>query len=217
MEDNERTDIFIESKSRRFPEYLEKLEKEAIEDDVPIIRKDSQRLLRFLVCLKNPSSILEIGTAVGFSSLLMAEYAKTDCRITTIENYGPRIEKAKKNLSEFDKDKKITLIEGDAGEVIKELEGKYDMIFLDGPKGQYESYLDDLLRLLPVGGLLITDNIFKEGEIIESRFAVTRRNRTIHSRMREYLLRLKDEEVLENVILPTGDGMTLSVKKREMQ
>lgn len=215
MEDEERIDIFIDSKSRRFPEYLEELEKEAIKDDVPIIRKDSQRLLRFLMCFKEPKEILEIGTAVGFSSLLMAEYTDKDCHITTIENYEPRIEKAKKNFECFDKDRKITLVEGDAKEEIKKLEGPYDVIFLDGPKGQYEAYLDDLLRLLKVGGLLITDNIFKEGEILESRFAVTRRNRTIHARMRDYLLRLKDEEILENVILPTGDGMTLSVKKRE--
>lgn len=217
MEDEERIDIFIDSKSRKFPEYLETLEREAIKDEVPIIRKDSQRLLRFLMCLKEPETILEIGTAVGFSALLMAEYTNENCRITTIENYEPRIKKAEENFEKHDKTGKITLLKGDAKEEIKKLEGSFDIIFLDGPKGQYEAYLDDLLRLLKIGGLLITDNIFKEGEILESRFAVTRRNRTIHARMRDYLLRLRDEEILENVILPTGDGMTLSVKKREMR
>lgn len=213
MFDEERIEVFARTHSRGFAEYLEDLEQQAIKNDIPIIRKDTQELLRVLLALKKPKRILEIGTAVGFSSLLMAEYTEPECSITTIENYPPRIEEAKKNFGEFDKDKKITLLEGDAKEIIHNLEGVYDVIFLDGPKGQYENYLDDLLRLLPSGGLLITDNILKDGEILESRFAVTRRNRTIHSRMRDYLIRLRDEEILENVILPTGDGMTLSVKK----
>ncbi len=213
MFEEERIESFLRAFSKGFPEYIEELEEKAKAADIPIIRKDTQELLRVLLSLKKPKKILEIGTAVGFSSLLMAEYTEDDCKITTIENYPPRIEEAKINFSKFDKKGKINFLEGDAGEIIKNMQDEYDLIFLDGPKGQYENYLDDLLRMLPSGGLLITDNILKEGEIVESRFAVTRRNRTIHSRMREYLLRLRDEEILENVILPTGDGMTLSVKK----
>lgn len=213
MFEEERIESFLRALSKGFPEYIEELEEKAKAADIPIIRKDTQELLRVLLSLKKPKKILEIGTAVGFSSLLMAEYTEDDCKITTIENYPPRIEEAKNNFSKFDKKGKINFLEGDAGEIIKNMQDEYDLIFLDGPKGQYENYLDDLLRMLPSGGLLITDNILKEGEIVESRFAVTRRNRTIHSRMREYLLRLRDEEILENVILPTGDGMTLSVKK----
>lgn len=213
MFEEERIESFLRAFSKGFPEYIEELEEKAKAADIPIIRKDTQELLRVLLSLKKPRKILEIGTAVGFSSLLMAEYTEDDCKITTIENYPPRIEEAKNNFSKFDKKGKINFLEGDAGEIIKNMQDEYDLIFLDGPKGQYENYLDDLLRMLPSGGLLITDNILKEGEIVESRFAVTRRNRTIHSRMREYLLRLRDEEILENVILPTGDGMTLSVKK----
>lgn len=213
MFEEERIESFLRAFSKGFPEYIEELEEKAKAADIPIIRKDTQELLRVLLSLKKPKKILEIGTAVGFSSLLMAEYTEDDCKITTIENYPPRIEEAKNNFSKFDKKGKIIFLEGDAGEIIKNMQDEYDLIFLDGPKGQYENYLDDLLRMLPSGGLLITDNILKEGEIVESRFAVTRRNRTIHSRMREYLLRLRDEEILENVILPTGDGMTLSVKK----
>lgn len=213
MFEEERIESFLRAFSKGFPEYIEELEEKAKAADIPIIRKDTQELLRVLLSLKKPKKILEIGTAVGFSSLLMAEYTEDDCKITTIENYPPRIEEAKNNFSKLDKKGKINFLEGDAGEIIKNMQDEYDLIFLDGPKGQYENYLDDLLRMLPSGGLLITDNILKEGEIVESRFAVTRRNRTIHSRMREYLLRLRDEEILENVILPTGDGMTLSVKK----
>ena len=214
--DEERAEVFIRAHSKGFPEYLEVLEKEARQQDVPVIRKGTQELLRFLLCLKRPKNILEIGTAVGFSTLLMAEYTGADTKITTIENYAPRIEKAKKNFAAYDKDGRINLIEGDAGEVLKSLDDKYDLIFLDGPKGQYEAYLDDILRLLPEGGLLITDNIFKEGDILESRYAVERRDRTIHARMRDFLLRLRDEESLESVILSSGDGATLSVKKQDI-
>ena len=211
--DEERSEVFIRAHSREFPAYLEELEKEAKEQDVPVIRKGTQELLRFLLCLKNPVRILEIGTAVGFSSLLMAEYTKENCSITTVENYAPRIEEAKKNFEKYDKNKKIKILEGDAGEILSKLEGKYDFIFLDGPKGQYEAYLDDILRIMDYKALLVTDNIFKEGDVLESRYALERRDRTIHSRMREFLLRLRDEESLESVILSNGDGATLSVKK----
>lgn len=211
--DEERAEVFIRAHSREFPAYLEELEREAKEQDVPIIRKGTQELLRFLLCMKNPVRILEIGTAVGFSSLLMAEYSKENCSITTVENYAPRIKEAKKNFEKYDKNKKIKLLEGDAGEILSKLEGKYDFIFLDGPKGQYEAYLDDILRIMDYRALLVTDNIFKEGDVLESRYALERRDRTIHSRMREFLLRLRDEESLESVILSNGDGATLSVKK----
>ena len=214
--DEERAEVFIRAHSKGFPEYLEVLEKEARQQDVPVIRKGTQELLRFLLCLKRPKNILEIGTAVGFSTLLMAEYTGADTKITTIENYAPRIEKAKKNFAAYDKDGRINLIEGDAGEVLKSLDDKYDLIFLDGPKGQYEAYLDDILRLMSEGALLVTDNIFKEGDILESRYAVERRDRTIHARMRDFLLRLRDEELLESVILSSGDGATLSVKKQDI-
>ncbi len=210
--DEERTEIFIRAYSKDFPEYLLMLEKEAKEQDVPIIRKGTQELLRFLLRMKKPENILEIGTAVGFSSLLMAEYVPDSAKITTIENYPPRIEAAKKNFDMYDKSDRIKLLEGDAGEILKSLDTRFDFIFLDGPKGQYESYIDDIIRLMKKDALLVTDNIFKEGDILESRFALERRDRTIHSRMREFLIRLRDEESLENVILSSGDGMTLSVK-----
>ena len=214
MEINEeRAEVFIEAHSKGFAPFIESLEEEAKQHEIPIIRKGTQELLRFLLCMKKPKNVLEIGTAVGFSSLLMAEYSSDDCKITTIENYPPRIEEARKNFDKYDTGKKIKLIEGDAGEVLKNLNDKYDLIFLDGPKGQYESYLEDILRLMNKDALLVTDNIFKEGDILESRYAVERRDRTIHSRMREFLVRLQNEESLESIILPSGDGMTLSIKK----
>ena len=199
----------------RGSEALHMIEKEAIRDDVPIIRKESGELLRILLQIKKPEKILEVGAAIGFSSVFMGENTDNNTHITTIENYPPRIERAKVNIALAGMEDKITLISGDAAEVLKELSGSWDFIFMDAAKGQYIHFLPDILRLLAPGGLLISDNVLQDGDIIESRFAVTRRNRTIHARMREYLYELKHHPELETVILPVGDGVTLSTKKEE--
>ena len=163
--------------------------------------------------MQKPKRILEVGTAVGFSAILMAEYNPYPCEIVTIDNYEKRIPIARENFVRAGKEKQITLIEGDATEVLKTLDEPFDMIFMDAAKGQYINFMPDILRLLAPGGLLVSDNVLQDGDIIESRFAVTRRNRTIHARMREYLYELKHHPQLETVILPVGDGVTLSVKK----
>lgn len=205
---------FINSFERGNTAFLDKLEKYSKENNVPVIRKEMQGLLKFLLAMKRPVSILEVGTAVGFSALLMAEYAPEDCHITTIEKYEKRIPLAKENFEKAGKEDKITLLEGDAMQILKELEGSYDFIFMDAAKGQYIHFLPDILRLMPEGGLLVSDNVLQEGDIIESRYAVTRRNRTIHARMREYLYELKHNDALETAILPVGDGVTVSVKRK---
>ena len=179
---------------------------------MPVIRKEMQSFLKSMLALKRPERILEVGTAVGFSALLMEEYNPVPCLITTIENYEKRIPIAQANFKRAGKEKEITLIPGDATEVLKTLEDPYDFLFMDAAKGQYINFLPDILRLLSPGGLLISDNVLQDGDIIESRFAVTRRNRTIHARMREYLYELKHHPELETVILPVGDGVTLSTK-----
>jgi len=191
------------------------LEQEAKRDYVPIIRKDMQNLLRFLLRLKRPLKILEVGTAVGFSALLMAENTSEECQITTIENYEKRIPIAKDNFKRDNMEHRITLLEGDATEILKELDGSYDFIFMDAAKGQYLNFLPDLLRLLAEDGMLVSDNVLQDGDLMESRYAVTRRNRTIHSRMRDYLYELKNNPMLETVILPVGDGVTVSIKVSE--
>lgn len=189
------------------------IEKEALADNVPIIRKEMGNLLKVLIALKQPSSILEVGTAVGYSSILMSENMPQGCTITTIENYEKRIPVARENFKRAGKENVINLIEGNAAEVLKDLKGCYDMIFMDAAKGQYISFLPDILRLMPKGGLLISDNVLQEGEIVQSRYGVTRRNRTIHSRMREYIYVLTHSEELVTSIVPIGDGITLSVKR----
>lgn len=174
-----------------------------------------QSLLKFLLAFSKPKKILEVGTAIGFSALLMSEYGPEDCHITTIEKYEKRIPVAKENFRRGGAENRITLLEGDATDILKELDDTYDMIFMDAAKGQYIHFLPDILRLLAPGGLLVSDNVLQDGDIIESRFAVTRRNRTIHARMRDYLYELKHHPDLETVILPVGDGVTLSVKSHD--
>ena len=210
---DERLTAYINSLDTENPGYLNELEAYAKETDVPIIRREMQSLLRVLFALNRPRQILEVGTAIGFSALFMSEYAPEDCHITTIEKYEKRIPLAKENFKKAGKENRITLLEGDATEILARLEGSYDFIFMDAAKGQYIHFLPDVLRLLRQGGVLVSDNVLQDGDIIESRFAVTRRNRTIHARMREYLYELKHNEALETVILTLGDGTAISVKK----
>ncbi|MCM1464573.1 MAG: O-methyltransferase [Bacteroidales bacterium] len=212
---DERMSAFIDLQDKGNPPFLDEIEKYAKEDNIPIIRKSTQVLLKFLLAYAKPKRILEVGTAIGFSALLMSEYAPEDCHITTIEKYEKRIPAARENFARAKKEGRITLLEGDAAEILKELEPFYDFIFMDAAKGQYIHFLPEILRLLSPGGLLVSDNVLQEGDIIESRFAVTRRDRTIHSRMREYLYELSHHPQLETCILPVGDGVTLSTKCEE--
>lgn len=214
---DERIVTFINSLDTKNSELLETIEREARADDVPIIRREMQSFLKVLLLLKKPANILEVGTAVGFSALLMSEYIPAGSRITTIENYGKRIPVARNNFRRAGKEDRITLIEGDAAEVLKTLEGPYDFIFMDAAKGQYIHFLPEIMRLLPPGGCLVSDNVMQDGDVIESRFAVERRNRTIHARMREYLYELKHHEKLETSVIPLGDGVAVSVKKDEKE
>ena len=214
---DERMITFINSLETENSEILEAIEREALDSYVPIIRKEMQSFLKVLLTIQKPMSILEVGTAVGFFALLMSENAPDGCEITTIENYEKRIPIARENFRRAGRESQITLIEGDAFEVMKDLAGCYDFIFMDAAKGQYIHYLPEVMRLLKEGGTLVSDNVLQDGDIIESRFAVERRNRTIHSRMREYLYELKHHEMLVTSILPLGDGVAVSVKKQSIK
>lgn len=213
---DERLLTYLNSLESSNGELLDTIEQEALADDVPIIRKDMQGFLKFLLAVRQPERMLEVGCAVGFSALLMAQWNPADCEITTIENWQPRIPVARNNFLRAGRQEQITLIEGDAGEVLPQLlaEGRhFDWIFMDAAKGQYPVLLPAAVELLEPDGILVTDNVLFDGEIIESRYAVTRRNRTIHKRMREYLYTLKRHEQLTTAVLPVGDGAAVSVKK----
>lgn len=209
---DERLVTFINSFDSGNTEELEQIEKEAIETYVPIIRKEMQNFLKMLLAMKKPARILEVGTAIGFSAILMAEYNPAECQIITIENYEKRIPIARENFKRVGKEQQITLLEGDAAEVLKTIEEPFDFIFMDAAKGQYIHFMPEVLRLLKKDGILVSDNVLQDGDIIESRYVVTRRNRTIHKRMRDYLYQLTHHEELVTSILPIGDGITISVK-----
>ena len=213
MNVDERMTAYIRSLDHGENEYIRTLEQGALNDRVPIIRKETAALLRVLLTMKKPKRLLEVGAAVGFSSIFMSEYAGASCKITTIENYEPRIVKARENIKNAGKQEQITLLEGDAADILKTLEPPYDFIFMDAAKGQYMHFFPQIMRLLEDGGVLVSDNVLQDGDIVQSRYAVTRRNRTIHSRMREYLWELTHNDALETVVLPVGDGVTISTKK----
>ena len=210
---DERMTTYIHSLESPESEIIETIEREALETYVPIIRKETQSFLKVLLLMKKPMKILEVGTAIGFSSILMSEYMPEGAHITTIEKYEKRIPIARENFKRAGKEDKITLLEGDALEIMQSLDETYDMIFMDAAKGQYIRYMPEAMRLLAVDGLLVSDNVLQDGDVIESRFAVERRNRTIHSRMREYLYELKHNDSLQTSILPLGDGVAISIKK----
>lgn len=209
---DERLVTYINSLDRGNTPVLDEIEKEALSDFVPIIRKEMQSFLKLLLAMQKPMRILEVGTAVGFSAVLMAEYAPKGCQIVTIENYEKRIPIAKANFERAGKQEQITLLEGDATEILPQLEGQFDMIFMDAAKGQYINFMPQVLRLLKTGGVLVSDNVLQDGDIIESHYIVERRNRTIYKRMREYLYELTHSDELVTAVMPIGDGITVSTK-----
>jgi predicted O-methyltransferase YrrM len=211
----ERMAVYINSLDQGNGAFLDELERQALKDEVPIIRQDMQSFLKTLLAIHRPKRILEVGTAVGFSALLMAQNTEPDCHITTIEKYEKRILQARQNFARAGMDGRITLLEGDALAIMETLTESYDLIFMDAAKGQYIHFLPQALRLLRRGGVLISDNVLQDGDIIESHYAVERRNRTIYKRMREYLYVLKHTEGLLTSIVPVGDGAAVTVKQQE--
>lgn len=212
MMNQERLTDYIHSLDCGHGVLCDRIAKEARESFVPIIRRETATFLQTMIAAARPVRILEVGTAVGYSALLMAQRMPKEAHITTIENYQPRIPVAREHFRLAGMEERITLIEGDAGSVLKTLPGTFDFIFMDAAKGQYIHWLPDVLSLMKPGTVLFSDNVLQDGDIIESRFAVERRNRTIHSRMREYLYTVTHMEVLQTSIIPIGDGVALSVR-----
>ncbi len=211
---NDRIVSYIQSLEKEGGSILTEIEREAIVDNVPIIRKEVESFLRVLLLMKKPKKILELGTAIGYSAILMSECIGENCKIDTIENYEKRIPIAKANIKKANLEDRIRLFEGDALEIMATLKSEeYDFVFMDAAKAQYINFLPEAIRLLTKDGVLVSDNVLQEGDLIESRYAITRRDRTIHSRMREFLYEVKNRSDLETTIVTIGDGMTVSVKK----
>ena len=233
---NENIVDYINSLEGELPEHIVRIMKEALADDVPIIRRETMTLIKYLLKSHKPKRILEVGAAVGFSSILMSEYLEEGASIITIERMEERIRKAKENIAATKKEDVITLLEGDATQILEDLvngntthldilpidmdnrqtegsfSGEFDFIFMDAAKGQYMNFFPNIMKLLKPGGILLTDNVLQDGAVAKSRFGVIRRDRTIHSRMREYLYTLTHMEELNTIVLPVGDGVTISTK-----
>ena len=197
---DERLVTYINSLDTGNTRILDAVEREALDSYVPIIRKEMQSFLKLLLAMTKPKRIL------------MAEYDPVPCEIVTIENYEKRIPIARENFKRAGKEEQITLLEGDAAEILPTLTEPFDLIFMDAAKGQYIHFMPDILRLLKTGGTLVSDNVLQDGDIIESHYAVIRRNRTIYKRMREYLYELTHRKDLVTAVLPVGDGITVSTK-----
>lgn len=215
MDKKERISQFIQSFLPERNAFLERVRKEALSEAVPILREETAALLRVCLKTKDKPRILELGTAVGYSALVMMDAIEGEGEIVTVENFPPRIEKAKENFGASPYKDKICLMEGDGAEILEELLEKkeqFSFIFLDAAKAQYPLWFPSLLKLLSSGGILFCDNILQGELLLESHFYLERRQRTIHKRMREFLRLLQREKSLETSILPIGDGVSLSIK-----
>lgn len=180
----------------------------------PIIKPEVADFMKVILTIQKPKEILEIGTAVGYSAMLMSEFLEEEGKITTIERFPYMSEIAKKNIKRASLEDKIEIIEGDAAQVLTTLEEeKYDVVFMDCAKGQYINFLPDCIRVLKPGGILITDNVLHKGTVAKSRYLIDRRQRTTHARLREFLYTITHHEGLRSSVIPIGDGVALSYKK----
>ena len=194
---------------------IEEIRAEAKRNYIPIIKRDTESFLKFVLKMQNPGSILEIGCAVGYSAAVMLE--NSDADIVTVEKMPERVEEAKRNIKYADFESRASILEGDAGEILKSLADKgekFDFIFMDAAKAQYITWLPVVKKLLKESGMIFSDNCLQEGDLAESSFAIRKRDKTIHKRMREYIYLLLHDETLESWIFSIGDGVLLSRSRR---
>ena len=190
---------------------LKELEEKALKEYIPIISPEVAQLIKLLSEITGAKKILEIGSAIGYSSILFAGFSD-DMRITTIEMDEERAKEAEENICRGGMDKKITLLKGNALTVMDQIAESFDIVFVDAAKGQYNNFLPKCLKLLKKGGLLISDNILYRGTVAETGF-IPRKHRTIIVNMKEYLKKLSEDEDLTTSIIPIGDGVAVSLKK----
>ncbi len=210
----DRVSSFIKSYIKDDEGLLGEIYSRALADKVPVMRPETRELIKTQLLLKKPLNILEVGTAVGYSALYMSQYISCEARITTIELDEERVKTAQQNINAAGKSNQIQIIQGDAAFVLKTLDTAcYDFAFVDAAKGQYINYLPDVKRIVAKDGVIISDNILQDGEVLESHFVVEKRNRTIHDRMREYLYAITHDDELATSILSVADGVAISIKQ----
>ncbi|MGH4125151.1 MAG: O-methyltransferase [Clostridium sp.] len=191
---------------------LEDLENFALENRVPIVQKETAKFLELMITMNRPKKILELGTAIGYSAILMNLTLGGLSEITTIERDEKMIEFAKANIEKYGLQNKITILQGDCLEILENLKGEYDMIFMDAGKGHYNHFLPHCLRLLKKQGVLIADNVLFRG-MVASKELATRRKVTIIKRMKSYLELVSNNDELITSVIPMGDGISVTVRK----
>ena len=206
---------FMRTQQKKLPGELGKLEEEAHVAEVPVIPHETVVFLKFLLGQIQPERILEIGAAIGFSSSVMATTIGENAHVTTIDRFDVMIEKAKKNYERLGLTDKVTLLEGQAAEILPTLEGPYDFIFMDSAKSKYIEFLPECLRLLRKGGVLMVDDIFQGGTILLPDEEIPRGKRAIHRKLNEFLRVVMNHPDLTSTILPLGDGVILMTKEAE--
>ena len=205
---------YLREKTLHTDSLLLELEKYAQENSVPIVEPETARFISVITQLKQPQKVLEVGCAIGYSAILMAKIMPKDGMFETVEYNSDMVRIATENIKKAELSDKIKVIEADAKEYLGDIAGQeiYDMIFLDGPKAHYIYMLDDCIRLLKKGGILISDNVLYKGMIPDDNHVV-RRKITIVKRLRKYIDALMNDERIITSLLPLGDGVTISVKK----
>ena len=191
---------------------FKELEQFAKENGVPIVQKEAGKFLEFMVSMKKPLKILELGTAIGYSAILMYEAAKTNPYIITIERSKEMIDLAKQNIKKYNLEDKITIKEGDCLQILEELDEEFDLIFMDAGKGHYNHFLPHCLRLLKKDGIIIADNVLFRG-MVASQDLVKRRKITIVKRMRTYLEMVSEDENLITSVIPMSDGIAITKRR----
>lgn len=205
---------YLRTEQKQLTGSLGELEELAHENGVPVIPHETVVFLQFLLKQKQPKNVLEIGTAIGFSASLMAETLDEDAKITTIDRFPVMIEKAKKNFEKLGLTDQVTLLEGDAADLLSSLEGPYDFIFMDSAKSKYITFLPECLRLLSDDGVLMVDDVFQAGTVLQPIEEIPRKNRSIHRHLNEFLEEITKSSELTSTLLPLGDGVALISKNK---
>lgn len=187
---------------------LEKIKKKALEDKVPIIMDDTLEVVAKILTEIKPNKILEIGTAVGYSAICFSEYLQENGKIDTIERDTERVKEARENIKKAEVEDKINIYEGDAVEILPALNDEYDVVFIDAAKGKYPFFLNQALRMIRQGGVIIADNVLYKGYVMSD--YNKHKQRTAVRNLREYIAEITNNDKLETKILEVGDGLAIS-------
>lgn len=213
---DERVLRFMREGQKPFTGHVRAIQEEAEKDRIPIIPEETAVFLRFLFSQISVHKVLEIGTAIGFSSSLMDDLMQGKGEVTTIDRFEYMIERAKVNFERYHLDERIQLLEGQAAELLPSLpSGYYDFVFMDSAKSKYIEFLPECLRLVKRKGIVMIDDVFQGGTVFDPDDSIRRGARKIHRRLKELLTVVNEVEGLTSCTLPLGDGVLLITKEED--